>query len=73
LTRKAAERGEQVFAYRIRQDWKDNGRLSRELTNVGATVEAIEREGWQLQHVGYYGSESKPSGVYLFRAARNYR
>lgn len=63
----ARQAGKTIFAYRIRQDWTDTGRLSRELDNVADIVMAVEGQGWLLWQVSYYGDVDKPSGAYLFR------
>jgi hypothetical protein len=67
--RLARDEGRTVFIYRIRPAISDSGNLSRPLAAAAETVEAIEREGWSLQNIAYYGDKRESSGVYLFRPA----
>ena len=68
--RKAAGSGRKVLVYRQNVPWSKSG-WSGEVGDMGEVIEAIEAQGWRLDHMSYDGQQSSNGGcLLLFRRER---
>lgn len=57
--RKARSRGQKVFVCLFKSGGLTGGGSSGELTHISAMVEAVENQGWRLDHASYADAGGK--------------
>jgi hypothetical protein len=68
---KAARANRSVLVYRQNVPWSKSG-WSGEVGDMAEVIEAIEAQGWRLDHMAYDGQQSSNGGcLLLFRRDRH--